>query len=257
MSDQPKARRSLATVTGKVARLPLAVRTELNRRLLQGEDAAKVLAWLNALPEVQNILLREFKGRPVGLSHLQLWKKSGFAEWATREKRERLASLGRAAEVAPARVGAQFLGVAQRLGAVVSDALAATGGGAHLAFLRVDRAEVKEEGGFLSLVVNGLPVEVPHPDLDLLARGIVVMRGGPARPAVTIQLPGEPARKVADATTDAVILELVRRQLYRTRLRGEYRPGPCKVPSQVEAKGARWTINARLQTLQPRGSMSW
>src|SRR5713101_951139 len=38
---------------GKIARLPLAIRQELNRRLQNGEQGKKLVAWLNALPEVR------------------------------------------------------------------------------------------------------------------------------------------------------------------------------------------------------------
>ncbi len=41
------------TRNGKIARLPLAVRQQLNQRLLNGELAQDLLSWLNQLPEVQ------------------------------------------------------------------------------------------------------------------------------------------------------------------------------------------------------------
>ena len=42
-----------STRNGKIARLPRGVRQELNRRLHEGEQGKRLVAWLNALPEVQ------------------------------------------------------------------------------------------------------------------------------------------------------------------------------------------------------------
>ncbi|MGO8700886.1 MAG: hypothetical protein ACLQVY_24605 [Limisphaerales bacterium] len=41
------------TRNGKIARLPLASRRQLNQRLQNGELARNLLSWLNRLPEVQ------------------------------------------------------------------------------------------------------------------------------------------------------------------------------------------------------------
>jgi hypothetical protein len=38
------------TRTGKIARLPLAIRWQLNQRLQHGEVGASLLRWLNSLP---------------------------------------------------------------------------------------------------------------------------------------------------------------------------------------------------------------
>src|SRR5947209_2607605 len=52
------------TPTGKIARLPHDIREQLNHRLQDGLKAKPVLAWLNALPEVQATLKTEFDGHP-------------------------------------------------------------------------------------------------------------------------------------------------------------------------------------------------
>ena len=44
------------TRRGKIARLPRAVREELNRRLLNGETGARLVAWLNGHPETKRVL---------------------------------------------------------------------------------------------------------------------------------------------------------------------------------------------------------
>jgi hypothetical protein len=41
------------TRNGKIARLPLAIRRQLNLRLQNGELAQDLLSWLKQLPEVQ------------------------------------------------------------------------------------------------------------------------------------------------------------------------------------------------------------
>jgi len=51
------------TRTGKIARVPLDVREELNRRLQNGEKGRKLILWLYQLPEVERVLAEDFGGR--------------------------------------------------------------------------------------------------------------------------------------------------------------------------------------------------
>jgi len=51
--------------TGKIARLPVAVREELNHRLENGALGRELVPWLNELPEVKQILAERFAGRPI------------------------------------------------------------------------------------------------------------------------------------------------------------------------------------------------
>jgi len=69
------------TRNGKFARLPRALREELNRRLSEGEQGKKLLAWLNALPEVRAVLATEFGGRPINDQNLTHWRHGGFRDW--------------------------------------------------------------------------------------------------------------------------------------------------------------------------------
>jgi hypothetical protein len=66
--------------TGKIARLPLAVRKELNRRLRDGQAGGPLLDWLNGLPEVQSILATEFQGRPIQKQNLSQWRMGGYQD---------------------------------------------------------------------------------------------------------------------------------------------------------------------------------
>ena len=82
------------TRNGKIARLPLLVREHLNRRLQDGEQGKKLVAWLNSLPEVRSVIHTEFGGRPVREQNLSEWKQGGYRDWlALQEAREATARL--------------------------------------------------------------------------------------------------------------------------------------------------------------------
>jgi hypothetical protein len=72
--------------TGKIARLPYNTRQELNRRLLDNEPGDALLAWLNARPEVQAVLGRQFDGNPISKQNLSDWRTGGFAIWELRQE---------------------------------------------------------------------------------------------------------------------------------------------------------------------------
>jgi len=67
--------------TGKIARLPLAVREELNARLRDNESGQIILEWLNGLEVTKEILERHFAGEPISDANLSIWRQGGFAEW--------------------------------------------------------------------------------------------------------------------------------------------------------------------------------
>ena len=72
--------------TGKIARLPHHLRTQLNLRLHEGEPGVDLIKWLNALPEVQAILAEHFNGVPISPQNLSEWNNGGFLDWlATQE----------------------------------------------------------------------------------------------------------------------------------------------------------------------------
>jgi hypothetical protein len=74
------------TRNGKIARLPRAVRQELNRRLDNGEQGKKLVVWLNALPEVQAIVAAEFGGKAIREQNLSEWKQGGYRDWQTQQE---------------------------------------------------------------------------------------------------------------------------------------------------------------------------
>ena len=73
------------TRKGKIARLPRAVREQLNQRLDDGESGPRLLAWLNALPEVQAMLATHFGGSRISQQNLSAWKLGGFPDWLREE----------------------------------------------------------------------------------------------------------------------------------------------------------------------------
>jgi hypothetical protein len=74
------------TRNGKIARLPRAVRQELNRRLDDGEQGKKLVIWLNALPEVQAVMAAEFGGKPVREQNLSEWRQRGYPDWVAQQE---------------------------------------------------------------------------------------------------------------------------------------------------------------------------
>ncbi|MGA2174741.1 MAG: hypothetical protein ABSH38_07140 [Verrucomicrobiota bacterium] len=67
--------------TGKIARLPTAIREQLNARIEQGEPSIHLVDWLNSLPSVNAVLDTYFAGRPVTDGNLSDWKHGGYKDW--------------------------------------------------------------------------------------------------------------------------------------------------------------------------------
>jgi len=74
------------TRNGKIARLPLAIREELNRRLQDGVTGKAVVAWLNDHADVKALLQREFNERPVTEQNLSEWKQGGYQDWLQQQE---------------------------------------------------------------------------------------------------------------------------------------------------------------------------
>jgi hypothetical protein len=74
------------TRNGKIARLPREIRDELNRRLQNGEQGGPLLAWLNGLPQVRQVLAQDFDGSVISKQNLSEWRTGGFAEWQARQE---------------------------------------------------------------------------------------------------------------------------------------------------------------------------
>src|SRR5215472_16080486 len=79
------------TRNGKIARVPRHIRNDLNRRIDDNEQGVKLVAWLNGLDEVKNILNAEFGGRPINEQNLSDWKAGGYQDWVARQEMLELA----------------------------------------------------------------------------------------------------------------------------------------------------------------------
>lgn len=110
---------------GKIAKLPLAVREELNRRLLDGQTASKILPWLNGLAEVKACCEEDFEGILINDGNLSEWRKGGYAEWLRkRDKVERTRELAKySVELAKASGGNLAEGAAAVLSGQILDLL--------------------------------------------------------------------------------------------------------------------------------------
>lgn len=123
---------------GKIAKLPLSIREELNLRLLDGQPASKILPWLNALPEVIATLQEDFEGLLINDGNLSEWRKGGFVEWE--RKRDRI---GRTRELAKYSVD-----LAKASGGNLTEGAAAVLSGQILDLLEeVDAIGEEDQGG--------------------------------------------------------------------------------------------------------------
>lgn len=148
--------------TGKIARLPLAIREEVNRRLRDGEPGPKILAWLHTLPEVLTVLDEHFREEPISPQNLSEWRQGGYAEWLDRlaqvERTKELAAYGLqlarqnnggAADGVAAITGGQFLEIFESLDVDKQKALLAEKPGSFpelvAAFAKLEGAQAKKE----------------------------------------------------------------------------------------------------------------
>jgi hypothetical protein len=74
------------TPRGKIARLPRAVRDELNRRLADGEPGQRLLNWLNNHQDVRSVLAADFDHRPINHVNLSAWRRGAFRTWQSRRE---------------------------------------------------------------------------------------------------------------------------------------------------------------------------
>lgn len=78
----------MTTRHGKIARLPHEIREELNRRLFNGIMGPELLAWLNELPAVKEVVAKFFAGAPVNRQNLADWRHGGYQDWLRHQERE-------------------------------------------------------------------------------------------------------------------------------------------------------------------------
>ncbi|HWB03781.1 MAG TPA: hypothetical protein VG796_12210 [Verrucomicrobiales bacterium] len=66
---------------GKIGRLDVSIRNEVNERLADGEPGKSIVAWLNGHPDVQEMLALYFDGKPITEQSLSEWRKRGYQDW--------------------------------------------------------------------------------------------------------------------------------------------------------------------------------
>ena len=71
---------------GKIARLPYALRMQVNERLENGLPGIQIVKWLNKQWEAQKVLENYFGKSPISEQNLTEWKLGGFLEWQKRRE---------------------------------------------------------------------------------------------------------------------------------------------------------------------------
>jgi hypothetical protein len=71
----------MKTGNGKIANLPEHVRDELNWRINDGDEGKELVDWLNAKPEVVEVVTKLFDGKPISEQNLSLWRTHGYRRW--------------------------------------------------------------------------------------------------------------------------------------------------------------------------------
>ncbi|HRI81625.1 MAG TPA: hypothetical protein PLF88_04255 [Opitutaceae bacterium] len=72
------------TRRGKIARCPLHIREEVNRRLLDGQSGPTILKWLNSQEAVLKVLDEHFNEEPVSAQNLTEWRQGGYLDFKRR-----------------------------------------------------------------------------------------------------------------------------------------------------------------------------
>ncbi len=66
---------------GKIARMALEDREQLNVLIRDGEQGTGLLDWVNARPSVKKLLDAEFSGKPITKQNLSEWRQGGYRDW--------------------------------------------------------------------------------------------------------------------------------------------------------------------------------
>jgi len=146
---------------GKIARLPASLKSEVNRRLFDGQGAPQILPWLNAQPDAIRIWEAYFEGVPASPQNLSQWVLGGHKDWIA--QRERIENLK--------EISAYSLDLVKASGGNLSDGAAAIAAG-HL-------VEAIENIG--NLVVTGGSDDAeadPFKGLSAVTNAIATLRKG-------------------------------------------------------------------------------
>jgi hypothetical protein len=130
---------------GKIGRLPIVIRDELNRRLINGETSRVILAWVNGLDEAKSVLAAEFNGDAINDQNLTNWRQGEYQTW-----------LGRRESIQKTRELARFaMDLAQAKGGSIAEGGAAIAAGKLLEILEATDSQ-KLEAAEIGEIVTSL-----------------------------------------------------------------------------------------------------
>jgi hypothetical protein len=146
---------------GKIARLPARLKSEVNRRLFDGQGAPQILPWLNSQPDAIRVWEALFEGEPASAQNLSAWRIAGYKEWLA--QRERVENLK--------EISAYSLELVKASGGNISDGAAAIAAG-HL-------VEAIENIGNLAVTGGSDDAEAdPFKGLSAVTNAIATLRKG-------------------------------------------------------------------------------
>ena len=91
MRKESHAKEQYMKRIGKIAQLPMSIHAQLNRHLQQEQPNKTLMAWLNGLAEVKEVLAADFGGRTITEQNLSDWKQGGYQDWLRqKESRQRI-----------------------------------------------------------------------------------------------------------------------------------------------------------------------
>ena len=138
---------------GKIARLPHAIREQINRRLQNGDANKQTAEWLNTLPEVRSLLEAEFDGQPINEVNLSNWKLGGSRDWEAQQE----------ALEAVRRFGADAAAQLQKLRQLLADLVALRKGDQNAQWLRIERDKMD-----LQLKKSGAAADARQREIEAL-----------------------------------------------------------------------------------------
>jgi hypothetical protein len=99
--------------TGKIARLPLAIREKINQQLKDGLPTRQIAQWLNQDNAVKAILKLQFSGEPISDNNLSEWRRGGFQSWQNEQAAE--ATIKKTMAMLPKEAGALQLTLTDKM----------------------------------------------------------------------------------------------------------------------------------------------
>jgi hypothetical protein len=214
--------------------IPADLRQQLNLRLFNGQRGRDLLAWLNELPVVKEILAAQFDGAPVTKQNLSNWRATGFRRWQWEQDR-----LARMKER-----GLYAANMAEAAGGSIARGTAASASNKILELLDADSGEKVAPGDLvkagnvaarlLHAEQNAVRLKISQERLRQQEIQLLLMRDRIQRDdtAIGLRVLGKAqAEKIAAAPINhAVKLELLGREMFG--LLWEPRPMTAEPPAQ-------------------------